>query len=71
MDELLAKGKTTFEQAQREIIYDRIQDLIASEVPLLPVFHVSQANVAKAGLKGYQVHPTETYWLTHETALAK
>jgi len=67
MDALLVSGQTTFEPAERERIYGEVQQIIATDVPLLPVFHVSQAVVAKAGLTGYQVHPTETYWITHET----
>lgn len=71
MDKLLVDGQTTFGQAEREAIYHEVQQLIATDVPLLPVFHVSQANFAKAGLTGYAVHPTETYWITHETKLTE
>jgi len=71
MDALLVEGQTTFEQAERERIYNKVQQIIAVDVPLLPVFHVSQAVVARAGLMGYQVHPTETYWITHETRFAE
>ncbi|MEM8803113.1 MAG: ABC transporter substrate-binding protein, partial [Pseudomonadota bacterium] len=67
MDALLEAGRSNFEQEEREEIYDQIQELIASDAALIPVFHVSQVNVAKAGLTGYAVHPTETYWVTHET----
>ncbi|WP_227268163.1 ABC transporter substrate-binding protein [Roseobacter weihaiensis] len=71
MDQLLVQGQTTFDQAEREAIYDEVQQIIATDVPLIPVFHVSQANVARAGLTGYAVHPTETYWITHETAFSE
>jgi peptide/nickel transport system substrate-binding protein len=71
LDQLLADGRTTFEQAEREAIYDRIQEIIAAEAAMIPVFHVSQVNVARSGLKGYAVHPTETYWITHEVTLSK
>ncbi|MEO0915717.1 MAG: ABC transporter substrate-binding protein, partial [Pseudomonadota bacterium] len=71
MDALLVEGQTTFEQAERERIYDEVQQIIATDVPLIPVFHVSQAVMARAGLTGYQVHPTETYWITHETRFAE
>lgn len=71
MDQLLIDGRTTFEQAQREEIYDKVQQIIATDVPLIPVFHVSQAVVAREGLTGYAVHPTETYWITHETKFAE
>jgi len=32
---------------------------------------VSQTNVGVPGLTGYAVHPTETYWITHETKLTE
>lgn len=67
MDQLMTQGRTTFDTAEREVIYDLIQELIATDVPLIPVFHVSQPVVARAGLTGYAVHPSENYWLTHET----
>lgn len=69
LDQLLADGRTTFDQEARAEIYDRVQEIIAAEAAMIPVFHVSQTNVARAGLTGYAVHPTETYWITHETAL--
>lgn len=71
LDQLLADGRTTFDQEGREAIYDQVQAIIASDAALIPVFHVSQTNVARAGLIGYAVHPTETYWITHETKLTE
>ena len=71
LDQLLADGRTTFDQEGRAAIYDRVQEIIAEDAAMIPVFHVSQVNVARAGLTGYAVHPTETYWITHETALAE
>ncbi|MDD9910384.1 MAG: ABC transporter substrate-binding protein [Ahrensia sp.] len=67
LDRLLADGRATFDTEARKTIYDRVQQIIASDAALIPVFHVAQVNVAKAGLAGYAVHPTETYWITHET----
>jgi peptide/nickel transport system substrate-binding protein len=71
LDQLLADGRTTFEQKDREAIYDQVQQIIAADAAMIPIFHVSQTNVARAGLTGYAVHPTETYWITHETKLTK
>ncbi|MEM7519416.1 MAG: ABC transporter substrate-binding protein [Pseudomonadota bacterium] len=71
LDQLLADGRTTFDGDARKEIYDRVQQIIADEAAMIPVFHVSQTNVARAGLTGYAVHPTETYWLTHETKFAE
>ncbi|MYF89980.1 MAG: ABC transporter substrate-binding protein [Boseongicola sp. SB0676_bin_33] len=71
LDQLLADGRITFDQEDRERIYDRVQEIIAEDAAMIPVFHVSQVNVARAGLTGYAVHPTETYWITHETAVTE
>jgi peptide/nickel transport system substrate-binding protein len=71
LDQLLADGRTTFEQEGREAIYNQVQQIIAADAAMIPVFHVSQTNVARAGLTGYAVHPTETYWITHETKLTE
>jgi len=71
LDALLEQGRSTFEHEERKTIYDQVQKIVASEAALIPVFHVSQVNVARKGLTGYAVHPTETYWVTHETAIAE
>lgn len=71
LDSLLAKGRTTFDHNARKVIYDKIQQIIATDAALIPLFHVAQTNVSKAGLEGYQVHPTETYWITHKTRFSK
>ena len=71
LDKLLDDGRKTFDHEKRKVIYDEAQAIIAQDAALIPVFHVSQVNVAKAGLTGYAVHPTETYWITHETKLTE
>ena len=71
LDALLSDGRLTFAQEERAAIYDKVQEIIAADAALIPVFHVSQVNVAKPGLTGYAVHPTETYWVTHETKFAE
>ncbi len=71
LDKLLDEGRLTFEQEKREAVYDKVQELIAADAALIPVFHVNQVNVARPGLTGYAVHPTETYWVTHETKFTK
>ncbi|MEM9636547.1 MAG: ABC transporter substrate-binding protein [Pseudomonadota bacterium] len=71
LDKLLDEGRLTFEQEKREAIYDEVQEIIAASTAMIPVFHVAQTNVARPGLTGYAVHPTETYWITHETKFAE
>jgi len=71
LDALLNQGRQTFDHEERKAVYHQAQELIAAEAAMIPVFHVSQVNVARDGLTGYAVHPTETYWVTHETAISK
>lgn len=71
LDQLLEDGRTTFDAAERKAIYNNAQQIIAQDAAMIPVFHVAQVNVARQGLTGYAVHPTETYIVTHETALEK
>ena len=70
LDELLEKGRKTFDHKARQAIYHKVQKIIAADAAMIPVFHVSQVVVARKELTGYAVHPTETYWVTHETALS-
>ena len=71
LDAMLEQGRQTFEHEERKAIYDKVQEIIADDAALIPVFHVSQVNVAREGLTGYAVHPTETYWITHETTISE
>jgi peptide/nickel transport system substrate-binding protein len=71
LDKLLEDGRLTFAHEDRKAIYDQVQQIIAADTAMIPVFHVAQTNVANPGLKGYAVHPTETYWITHETTFTE
>ena len=71
LDELLDQGRQTFEHEGRVLIYNQIQEIIAADAAMIPVFHVNQVNVGRPGLSGYAVHPTETYWITHEVMITQ
>ncbi len=71
LDTLLAEGRETFDQTERRAIYTRVQELIAEEAALIPVFHGNQTSVGRAGLSGFKVHPAETYWLDSEVSLSE
>jgi len=71
LDKLLETGRETFEHAERKKIYDRIQEIVAEDAAMIPVFHVSQVNVAREGLENYAVHPIETYWVTKDTTITE
>ena len=71
LDDLLAKGRMTFDPEARRAIYDEVQAIIAADTAIIPVFHASQVSVGSPELSGFAVHPAETYWMNTGVALAK
>ncbi|MDJ0896678.1 MAG: ABC transporter substrate-binding protein [Alphaproteobacteria bacterium] len=71
LDALLTDGRQTFDEAERRDIYTRVQELIAEEAALIPVFHSNQTSIGRTGLSGFRVHPAETYWLDTEVSLSE
>ncbi|WP_420347642.1 ABC transporter substrate-binding protein [Pelagibius sp.] len=71
LDALLAKGRQTFDEAERRATYARVQEIIAAEAALIPVFHASAVTVGRAGLNNFAVHPAETYWIDTQVSLSE
>jgi peptide/nickel transport system substrate-binding protein len=53
VDQLLTKGGTTLDQAARVPIYQRIQALVRSDLPALPLFQYALVEGTKSNLVGY------------------
>ncbi|MEP3430164.1 MAG: ABC transporter substrate-binding protein [Roseibium sp.] len=70
LDDLLEKGRATFDDEVRKEYYDRIQEIINTELPLIPVFHKTQVSVGNGKVEGYKIHPAETYLVTPDLTLA-
>jgi peptide/nickel transport system substrate-binding protein len=66
LDALAARGKTTFDAAERKNIYDRIQEIIYEESPVIVLFHKSMVSAVRGDLANYRVHPAEKYLVTPE-----
>ncbi|WP_120495275.1 ABC transporter substrate-binding protein [Kiloniella sp. EL199] len=66
LDTLLEEGRGEFDSTKRKVIYDKIQEIIAEDFPLIPVFHKSQVSVGNGKVKGYKIHPAETYLASPE-----
>ena len=71
LDALLEKGRRTFDVKDRQVIYNEVQQIIAQDAPLIPVFHTTQVSVSRASLEGYVVHPAVTYWMTPKVGWAE
>ncbi len=64
LDALAAKGKVTFDQKERKKIYDRIQEIIFDESPVIVLFHKSMVSAVYDYVENYRIHPSEKYLLT-------
>ena len=71
LDGLLKKGREDFDDEVRKEYYDRIQEIINAELPLIPVFHKTQVSVGNGKVQGYNIHPAETYLVTPDLTLAE
>lgn len=70
LDALLAEGRTAFDPAARRAIFDEVQAVILADLPLIPLFHATQTSVGNGRVRGFRIHPAETYLVTPELALA-
>ena len=64
LDQLARKGKVTFDPQERKIIYNRIQEIIFDESPVIVLFHKSMVSAVHDYVGNYRIHPAEKYLLT-------
>ncbi|MEH6446249.1 MAG: ABC transporter substrate-binding protein [Oceanospirillaceae bacterium] len=69
LDELLAKGRAEFDPSKAKPFYDKVQSIINQDLPIIPLFHKTQVSVGNGKVKGYRIHPAETYLATPELDL--
>jgi len=62
VDELLEKGRGTFDQRQRKKCYDRIQEILAEEQPYLFLYVPDALPILHARFRGVEVAPLGIGW---------
>jgi peptide/nickel transport system substrate-binding protein len=61
---------TEYNQDQRKVAYDKIQDILADQVPLIVVWFVRRQDVVNSDLRNYKpAHAVTTFWNTWEWEL--
>jgi peptide/nickel transport system substrate-binding protein len=65
LDALALRGKITFDQDDREKIYNRIQEIIYADNPIIVLFHKSMVSAVRDDIENFRIHPAEKYLLTH------
>lgn len=61
-DELLDKGRSTVDPAQRKTYYDQLQRMIAEDPIMVPLYSADLLNVMRPYVKDYVQHPSGWYF---------
>jgi peptide/nickel transport system substrate-binding protein len=57
---LLSEGSSTVGFQERRKIYDRVETILASELPVIPLLWVTQLDAMPAALENYRPNPTQS-----------
>jgi peptide/nickel transport system substrate-binding protein len=63
VDRLIEEGRSTFDRAKRKESYDKIQRIVAEDLPYLSLYHQINAAVMKKNIDGFVMYPAG-FWLS-------
>jgi peptide/nickel transport system substrate-binding protein len=63
IDELLLKGRSTFDRAQRKPTYEEIQKILADDLPYISLYLQNNVAVMRSNIDGYVQYPAG-FWLS-------
>jgi peptide/nickel transport system substrate-binding protein len=58
MDALLDEGQAVPERARRKVIYEKVQQMLLRDLPMLPLWHPDNVVVMRRGVVGYRLWPS-------------
>ena len=53
VDELLEKGRSSFDIEERKTVYTEVQQIVREDLPFMPLFAYTNVLGRKAGLEGF------------------
>jgi peptide/nickel transport system substrate-binding protein len=59
VDTLLTDARASVDTAEREMLYARVQDILAAELPALPLYNTIEVMVTADEVEGFVAHPIE------------
>ena len=59
VDTLVEQARRSLNQTEREKLYGEVQDILAREMVWIPVYTTKEIIAARAGVKGFSIHPVE------------
>lgn len=57
LDELILKGRSTFDRAQRKQAYDEVQKIVQEDLPYISLYHQINVAVMDKNIDGYVMYP--------------
>lgn len=61
VDQLTADGRTQMNRDRRKILYAEVQKIVASDVPVIPLWHEDNLALMNVDIGGYQVFPNARF----------
>ena len=61
LDRLLEEGRTTLEQSERKRIYAAVQQILARDLPMIPLWHEDNFAIVRREVIGYHPIPTAQF----------
>ncbi|MFN2529347.1 MAG: ABC transporter substrate-binding protein [Candidatus Baltobacteraceae bacterium] len=62
MDAALARSVSTFDRAQRQLAYNKIQSIVSGDLPMLLIYQVVQVNAFPKWIKHQTFSPASPFW---------
>jgi peptide/nickel transport system substrate-binding protein len=66
VDQLIERGRTTFDDKTRWDLYKQVQEQILEDSPEIFVFYLNELVGLNTGVKGYEIYPNEITFLTKD-----
>jgi len=63
IDELLLKGRSTFDRAKRKPTYEEVQKILADDLPYISLYLQNNVAVMRSNIDGYVQYPAG-FWLS-------
>lgn len=61
LDALLERGRVITEFKKRKPIYDKVQEIVANEIPYLSLWYLNNVAAYRKGISGYEMYPNGSY----------
>lgn len=58
VDQLIETGRATFDKEKRKVAYQKIQQILARDLPYISLYHRKNVAIMDKDLEGYQMYPS-------------